>query len=77
MASSSPFDGHPRPHAPQDISAFEAVKLDDLDAEAVKTQYSAAASAFGSAAEGSAEKAAAGVQMDTAKAMGDALGVAL
>jgi len=53
------------------------VKLDDLDAEAVKTQYSAAASAFGSAAEGSAEKAAAGVQMDTAKAMGDALGVAL
>ena len=60
-----------------DISAFEAVKLDDLDAEAVKTQYSAAASAFGSAAEGSAEKAAAGVQMDTAKAMGDALGVAL
>ena len=60
-----------------DISALEAVKLDDLDLDAIKSTYSTASASFGSAEAGSMAKAEAQIQMETAKAMAAALDVAL
>ena len=60
-----------------DISALEAVKLDDLDLEAIKATFASSKSAFDSAEAGSMAKAEAQVSMETAKAMAAALDVSL
>eukprot|EP00614_Pseudopedinella_elastica_P014336 CAMPEP_0172584214 /NCGR_PEP_ID=MMETSP1068-20121228/3790_1 /TAXON_ID=35684 /ORGANISM="Pseudopedinella elastica, Strain CCMP716" /LENGTH=136 /DNA_ID=CAMNT_0013378309 /DNA_START=166 /DNA_END=576 /DNA_ORIENTATION=- len=57
-----------------DISAMEAVKLDMIDADAVKETYAKAKSSFDSSEAGSTPKAAAQIQMETAKAMAAAIG---
>jgi len=56
---------------------MEAVKLNDLDGEAVKSVFAKAKSSFDSAEAGSMSKAEAQVQAETARAMAAALGVAL
>mmetsp|Transcript_40218 Transcript_40218/g.54705 ORF Transcript_40218/g.54705 Transcript_40218/m.54705 type:complete len:164 (-) Transcript_40218:352-843(-) len=60
-----------------DVSAFEAVKLDDLDADAIKSGYASAQSAFASATAGSVEQATAQIEMETSKDMALALGMTL
>ena len=66
-----------RPSHPQDISAMEAVKLDDIDVEAVKSAFTSAKSAYDSAEAGSMAKAEAQIQFETAKSMGAAVGVTM
>lgn len=63
------------PH--QDVSCPEAVKLDDLDSAAVQKNYDAAKMAYSSATAGSIEQAEAEIEMETNKAMGVALGLAM
>ena len=70
----------PSPHVlvalpPQDISALEAIKLDSIDPEAVKSAYAAAKTAYDGSEAGSAAKATAQIQMETSKAMASAVGV--
>ncbi len=60
-----------------DVSALEAVKLEDLDIEAIKSTFASSKSAFDSAEAGSMAKADAQISMETAKAMAAALEVAL
>lgn len=60
-----------------EIVCPEAVKLDDLDASAVQSQYEAAKSAFGAATAGSVEQAEAQIDMEVNRAMGLALGLSL
>jgi F-type H+-transporting ATPase subunit epsilon len=59
-----------------DITALEAVQLSDLDPEAVKEVF-AQAKADVASASGEKAKAAAQVALSTAKAMADALGLAV
>lgn len=61
----------------QDLSVLEAVKLDSIDAEAVKDSYGKAKSAFDGAEAGSMSKAEAQIVMETSKAMAAAIGVAI
>lgn len=65
------------PSSVTDIVCPEAVKLDDLDASAVQSQYDAAKSAFSSAAAGSIEQAEAQIDMEVNRAMGNAIGMNL
>ena len=58
-----------------DISAMEAVKIDDIDESAVRSEATRAASALASAADGSVEAATAQIELETARAMGRAIGV--
>ncbi|CAB9506664.1 synthase subunit delta', mitochondrial [Seminavis robusta] len=60
-----------------DVICPEAVKLDDIDATAVSSQFEKAKSAYASAASGSLEQAEAQVEMEVNKAMGLAIGVNL
>lgn len=55
----------------------EAVKLDDLDASAVTSNFEAAKSAFAAAVAGSVEQAEAQIDMEVNKAMGLAIGLTL
>eukprot|EP00937_MAST-01D_sp_MAST-1D-sp2_P002629 g2629.t1 len=57
-----------------DVSAIEAVKLDDLDAAAAQAGYAEAKSAYDTASDDSAEKAEAQIAMETYAAVADALG---
>jgi hypothetical protein len=61
----------------QDVVCAEAVKLDDIDASAVQSQFDAAKSAFTSAGAGSVEQAEAQIDMEVNKAMGLAIGLNL
>ena len=56
---------------------MEAVKLDDIDVEAVKSAFTSAKSAYDSAEAGSMAKAEAQIQFETAKSMGAAVGVTM
>ena len=58
-----------------DVSAIEAVKLDDLDAAAAQAGYAEAKSAYDTASDDSAEKAEAQIAMETYAAVADALGL--
>ena len=55
----------------------EAVKLDDIDAGAVTSQFDAAKAAFSSAEAGSVAQAEAQIDMEVNRAMGLAIGVNL
>ena len=57
-----------------DISAVEAVKLDDIDVAAAQAGLASSQSAFDSAAEGSVEKAEAQIGVETFQAMLNAVG---
>ena len=57
-----------------DISAVEAVKLDDIDSAAVASGLADSQAAFDSAADGSAEKAEAQIGVETYQAMLNAIG---
>jgi F-type H+-transporting ATPase subunit delta len=61
----------------QDVICVEAVKLDDIDASAVQSNYDAAKSAASNAASGSVEEAEAMIDMEVNKAMGQAVGLSL
>ena len=56
---------------------MEAVKLDDIDASAVQSNYDAAKSAASNATSGSVEEAEAMIDMEVNKAMGQAVGLTL
>lgn len=58
-----------------DISVAEAFPLSDLDEAAIKTGYSAAQSALGSAENGSKAHAVAQTELNTFQAMARAIGV--
>lgn len=60
-----------------DVTCPEAVKLDDLDPDAISKNYEAAKAAFASAEDGSLAQAEAQIEVGTNKAMGAALGLAL
>lgn len=60
-----------------DVSVTEAVPLAELDPSAIKSGYSAAVSAAGSATEGSVAKAAALVEVGVYSALARAAGVAV
>eukprot|EP00536_Pseudo-nitzschia_multiseries_P000468 jgi/Psemu1/178864/e_gw1.6.248.1 len=60
-----------------DVVCVEAVKVDDLDASAVSSNYEAAKSAAAAAASGSKEEAEAQIDMEVNKTMGAALGLTL
>lgn len=53
------------------------MKLDDIDASAVQSNFDKAKSAFASAATGSVEQAEAQIDMEVNRAMGLAIGVSL
>lgn len=55
----------------------EAIKLDDIDASAVQSQFDSAKSAFAAADAGSVEQAEAQIDMEVNKAMGLAIGINL
>eukprot|EP01084_Bolivina_argentea_P274390 467686_1 len=59
-----------------DITAIEAVPVDQIDAEAVKETYTRAGQALAAASDDVA-KAEAQIELDTAKAMGHACGLTL
>lgn len=61
----------------QDISVPEAYALADFDEQAIKTAHAESSRAFASAAEGSAAKATAQIEIETYSAIARALGVAL
>ena len=61
----------------QEISAIEAVQLDEIDGDAVKDTYAKAKSAFDSTEAGSMDKAEAQIRMEVAKEMAAAIGVSL
>ncbi len=63
------------PNSVTDVVCPEAVKLDDLDASAVQSQFEAAKSAYNSATAGSIEQAEAQIDMEVNKAMGMAIGL--
>jgi uncharacterized protein YdgA (DUF945 family) len=56
---------------------MEAVKVNDLDGEAVKQMFAKAKSAMDGAEAGSVAKAEAQVQTETARAMANALGMSV
>mmetsp|Transcript_19160 Transcript_19160/g.47703 ORF Transcript_19160/g.47703 Transcript_19160/m.47703 type:complete len:171 (+) Transcript_19160:50-562(+) len=60
-----------------DVVCVEAVKVDDLDASTVSSNYDAAKSAAASATPGSVEEAEAMIDMEVNKTMGTALGLSL
>lgn len=60
-----------------DIMCPEAVKLDDIDASAVQSQFETAKSAFAAADAGSVAQAEAQIDMEVNKAMGLAIGINL
>ncbi len=61
----------------QDVSVPEAFPLSDFDESAVKNGFANAQKAASSAAEGSAAKAVAQIEMDTFSSLARALGVTL
>ena len=61
----------------QDIVCPEAVKLDDIDGAAVTKNFEAAKAKAASAEAGSMEAAEAMIEVETNRAMGNALGLAL
>ncbi|CAM9485937.1 unnamed protein product [Scytosiphon promiscuus] len=65
------------PTSVTDITAIEAVRVEELDEAAVKTSYDAAKREMDAAAEGSREAAEAQVAVETTRAMAAAIGVAL
>jgi F-type H+-transporting ATPase subunit delta len=65
------------PNSVTDVVCPEAVKLDDIDASVVQSQYESAKAAFGSAAAGSIEQAEAQIDMEVNRAMGLAIGLNL
>ena len=65
------------PNSVTDVVCPEAVKLDDIDAGAVQSQFEAAKSAFGAASAGSIEQAEAQIDMEVNRAMGLAIGLNL
>lgn len=60
-----------------DISCPEAVKIDDIDSDAVTSAFEAAKTAFAAAEAGSVDAAMAQIDMEVNKAMGAAVGVTL
>jgi len=56
---------------------LEAVKLDDLDSDAVKDSYTKAKTSFDGAETGSMAKAEAQIMMETSKSMASALGMSV
>eukprot|EP00616_Rhizochromulina_sp_CCMP1243_P017402 CAMPEP_0118961566 /NCGR_PEP_ID=MMETSP1173-20130426/206_1 /TAXON_ID=1034831 /ORGANISM="Rhizochromulina marina cf, Strain CCMP1243" /LENGTH=163 /DNA_ID=CAMNT_0006909745 /DNA_START=44 /DNA_END=535 /DNA_ORIENTATION=- len=60
-----------------EISAIEAVQLDEIDGDAVKDSFAKAKTAFDGAEAGSMEKAEAQIQMEVSKEMAAAIGVAV
>ena len=60
-----------------DITCPEAVKLDDLDGSAIQAAFGDARKAYDSAPDDSEEKAQAQIDMDTCRAMGGAVGIAI
>eukprot|EP00640_Fibrocapsa_japonica_P006812 CAMPEP_0113934366 /NCGR_PEP_ID=MMETSP1339-20121228/1699_1 /TAXON_ID=94617 /ORGANISM="Fibrocapsa japonica" /LENGTH=165 /DNA_ID=CAMNT_0000936145 /DNA_START=73 /DNA_END=570 /DNA_ORIENTATION=- /assembly_acc=CAM_ASM_000762 len=60
-----------------DVTAVEAVKVEDLDENSVKAAYENSKKEFDSATEGSLEKAEAQVGMEVAKAMAAAVGASV
>jgi F-type H+-transporting ATPase subunit delta len=61
----------------QDIVCPEAVKLDDIDADAVSKQFASAKNAYAAAPDGTIEQAEAQIDMEVNRAMGLALGMSL
>ena len=61
----------------QDIVCPEAVKVDDLDPDAVAANYEAAKARVAEAEAGSAAAAEALIEVEVNKAMGGALGLAM
>ncbi|KAG5188499.1 hypothetical protein JKP88DRAFT_184747 [Tribonema minus] len=64
------------PNSVTDITAVEAVKVDDMDPEAVKDTFNQAKSDLAAASD-EKERVAAQIQMSTAQVMGQALGLNL
>eukprot|EP00548_Thalassiothrix_antarctica_P004114 CAMPEP_0194145702 /NCGR_PEP_ID=MMETSP0152-20130528/18522_1 /TAXON_ID=1049557 /ORGANISM="Thalassiothrix antarctica, Strain L6-D1" /LENGTH=138 /DNA_ID=CAMNT_0038846015 /DNA_START=149 /DNA_END=565 /DNA_ORIENTATION=+ len=60
-----------------DVTCPEAVKLDDIDPDAVSKNYDTAKTAHASAELGSLAQAEAQIEMETNKAMGAAIGLTL
>ncbi|TFJ81652.1 hypothetical protein NSK_006903 [Nannochloropsis salina CCMP1776] len=60
-----------------DIAVVEAAKLEDIDAEEVPKIYAEAMKDYNAAAEGSKEKVEAQIEVEVAKSLAGALGVAL
>lgn len=56
---------------------MEAAKLEDIDAEEVPKIYAEAMKDYNAAAEGSKEKVEAQIEVEVAKSLAGALGVAL
>jgi hypothetical protein len=56
---------------------MEAIKLDSIDADAVKAAFAAAKLAFDGSEAGSVAKATAQIKMETSKAMASAIGMSL
>ena len=65
------------PNSVTDVVCPEAVKLDDIDASAVQSQFESAKAAFSSAVAGSIEQAEAQIDMEVNRAMGLAIGLNL
>ncbi|CAM9238974.1 unnamed protein product [Choristocarpus tenellus] len=60
-----------------DVTAIEAVRVEELDEGAVKEAYETAKKEMDAAAEGSKEKAEAQIGVETSRAMGSAIGIVL
>lgn len=56
---------------------MEAIKVDSIDAEAVKAAFAAAKASFDGSEAGSVAKATAQIQMETSKAMASAIGMSV
>eukprot|EP00555_Chaetoceros_dichaeta_P002149 CAMPEP_0198252520 /NCGR_PEP_ID=MMETSP1447-20131203/3022_1 /TAXON_ID=420782 /ORGANISM="Chaetoceros dichaeta, Strain CCMP1751" /LENGTH=167 /DNA_ID=CAMNT_0043937813 /DNA_START=117 /DNA_END=620 /DNA_ORIENTATION=- len=65
------------PGSKTDITCPEAVKIDDIDSDAVTSGFEAAKTAFSAAESGSREQAEAQIDMEVNKSMGAALGITL
>ncbi|CAM9769551.1 unnamed protein product [Ectocarpus sp. 13 AM-2016] len=65
------------PTSVTDITAIEAVRVEEIDEGAVKSSYDAAKREMDAATEGSREAAEAQVAVETTKAMAAAIGVVL
>ena len=60
-----------------DVSVPEAVRLDDVDLDAVKSSFAEATAAHAAAAEGSPERALAEIDLNTYQALAAAMGTSL
>ncbi|CAM9369730.1 unnamed protein product [Discosporangium mesarthrocarpum] len=60
-----------------DVTAIEAVRVDELDEAAVKEAYETSKKDMDAASEGSREKAEAQIGVETSRAMGSAIGITL